>query len=106
MCDDKVGNLIHELMLIPNYIDEYVSSVPKENPRAIMSCDLLKRLHELRTDLVDLAFALERRGQMEAADVAITTSARLQELCDESAGGSDFPQPDQSGQSVPVSPNR
>lgn len=89
---------------MPNYVDEYVSSVPKKNPGAIMSCDLLRRLHELRTDLVDLAFALERRGQMEAADVAITTSARLQELCDQSAGRSDFPQPDQSVQSVPVSP--
>ena len=47
-----------------------------------MSCDLLERLHALRTDLVDLAFTLECRGQMEAADVAIATSARLQELCD------------------------
>ena len=58
-----------------------------------MSCDLLERLHALRTDLVDLAFALERRGQMEAADVAIATSARLQELCDESADRQNSPQP-------------
>jgi hypothetical protein len=41
------------------------------------------KLAELRTQLVDLAFVLERRGQAEAADVAITTSARLNELCDE-----------------------
>ena len=59
-----------------------------------MSCDLLERLHALRTDLVDLAFTLECRGQMEAADVAIATSARLQELCDESADRKNLPQPD------------
>ena len=41
------------------------------------------KLAELRTQLVELAFVLERRGQAEAADVAITTSARLNELCDE-----------------------
>lgn len=49
-----------------------------------MSCDILERLHELRIDLVDLAFSLECRGQMEAADVAIATSVRLAALCDES----------------------
>ena len=41
------------------------------------------KLEELRTELVDLAFALDRRGQAEAADVAILTSARLAELCTE-----------------------
>jgi hypothetical protein len=41
------------------------------------------KLAELRTQLVDLAFVLERRGHAEAADVAITTSARLNEICDE-----------------------
>ena len=42
-----------------------------------------EKLEELRTELVDLAFALDRRGQPEAADVAILTSARLAELCTE-----------------------
>jgi hypothetical protein len=42
-----------------------------------------EKLDELRTELVDLAFALERRGQFEAADVAITTSSRIGELCEE-----------------------
>jgi len=42
-----------------------------------------EKLEELRTELVDLAFALDRRGQAEAADVAILTSARLAELCTE-----------------------
>lgn len=41
------------------------------------------KLDELRTQLVDLAFMLERRGQFEAADVAIATSSRLGQLCEE-----------------------
>ncbi|MFA6288183.1 MAG: hypothetical protein WC661_12440 [Opitutaceae bacterium] len=45
---------------------------------------LLGKLHALRTDLVELAFALDRRGSLEAADVALTTSARVGELCEES----------------------
>ena len=44
-----------------------------------------EKLDDLRTQLVDLAFTLERRGQMEAADVAIATSSRVGELCDELA---------------------
>ena len=43
----------------------------------------LKKLDELRTELVDLAFTLERRGRHEAADVALTTSARVGEIHDE-----------------------
>jgi hypothetical protein len=42
-----------------------------------------EKLDELRTQLVDAAFALERRGQFEAADVAIATSSRIGELCEE-----------------------
>lgn len=44
---------------------------------------ILARLAKLRTELVDLAYTLECRGQLEAADVAITTSVRLGELCAE-----------------------
>lgn len=40
------------------------------------------QLDQLRTDLVELAFQLDRRGRPEAADVAMTTSARLAELCE------------------------
>ena len=72
-----------------------------------MSCDLLERLHALRTDLVDLAFTLECRGQMEAADVAIATSARLQELCDESVDRLHVPPPHRfSPEGVSVCPSR
>jgi hypothetical protein len=44
---------------------------------------LREKLEELRTQLIDLAFVLERRGQVEAADVAIATSSRIDELCEE-----------------------
>jgi hypothetical protein len=44
---------------------------------------LLERLDALRTELADLAFTLERRGRLDAADVAITVSARVGELCEE-----------------------
>lgn len=39
------------------------------------------QLAALRTDLVDLAFILDTRGACVAADVAMTTAARLTELC-------------------------
>jgi hypothetical protein len=51
---------------------------------------LLDRLATLRTELVDLAHDLDVRGNCAAADVAMTTSARLAELCEEfslSSGG-------------------
>jgi len=44
---------------------------------------VLEKLDQLRTELVDLAFVLERRGRLDAADVAISTSARVGELCEE-----------------------
>ena len=43
------------------------------------------KLSALRTEFVDLAFTLERRGRIDAADMAITASARVGELCDEFA---------------------
>lgn len=46
---------------------------------------LLGRLAALRTELVDLAYDLDVRGSRAAADVAMTTSARLTELCAEFA---------------------
>jgi len=44
---------------------------------------VLGKLAALRTELVDLAYELECRGRLEAADVAMTTSARVDELCAE-----------------------
>jgi hypothetical protein len=44
---------------------------------------LLGRLSALRTELVDLAYDLDVRGARAAADIAMTTSARLAELCAE-----------------------
>lgn len=35
----------------------------------------------LRAELADLAFALERRGRADAADLAAAVAARLGELC-------------------------
>ena len=44
------------------------------------------KLDALRTEFADLAFTLELRGRIDAADVAITASARVGELCEELAG--------------------
>jgi hypothetical protein len=44
---------------------------------------LLEKLDHLRTELVELAFTLDSRGRFDAADVAMTTSARVGELCEE-----------------------
>jgi hypothetical protein len=42
--------------------------------------DLIVRLDGIRDELIDLAFTLERRGNPEAADVAHTIRARMDEL--------------------------
>jgi hypothetical protein len=47
--------------------------------------EILKKLDQLRTELVELAYTLDTRGKRDAADVAITTSARIGELCEELA---------------------
>lgn len=44
---------------------------------------LRKRLDELRTELADLAFELERRGRLDAADLATSVSGRVGEVCAE-----------------------
>lgn len=57
------------------------------------SVTLLGKLNRLRTTLVDEAFILEQRGQLDAADLAISTARRIGELCDEfSADSSSTPQ--------------
>ena len=45
----------------------------------------LDRLAALRTELVEQAYALERQGRLDAADVAIATSLRIGEVCEELA---------------------
>ncbi len=44
---------------------------------------VLARLAALRAELVEQACVLERQGRLDAADVAIATSARVAELCTE-----------------------
>lgn len=44
---------------------------------------LVTKLDRLRAELIELAYSLECRGQVEAADVAMTTSARIEELREE-----------------------
>ena len=44
---------------------------------------MLERLDALRTELVDLAFTLECQRRLDAADVAMTISARVAELAEE-----------------------
>jgi hypothetical protein len=46
----------------------------------------LDKLSALRIELIDQAFNLERRGQLEAADVAIATASRLEEVGAELSG--------------------
>lgn len=53
---------------------------PEANP-----AEILGKLERLRSELVELAYALDHRGQHAAADVAMTTSARIGELCEELA---------------------
>jgi hypothetical protein len=50
---------------------------------SIKTNTLLKKLDQLRTELVELAFTLDSRGRFDASDVAMTTSARVAELCEE-----------------------
>lgn len=51
--------------------------------QSVVHQTLLGKLDVLRVELVELAFVLERQGSREAADVAMTTAARVGELCDE-----------------------
>lgn len=44
---------------------------------------LARQLSCLRAELAELAFTLERRGRIDAADVAGAVAARLGELADE-----------------------
>jgi hypothetical protein len=50
-----------------------------ESPAA----SVLAKLAALRTELVEQAHALERQRRLDAADVAITASIRLAEICAE-----------------------
>jgi hypothetical protein len=50
-----------------------------------------EKLEGLRTELVDLAFTLECRGRLDAADTAIMISARVREVCEELATAKPLP---------------
>jgi len=51
------------------------------------ACDnpALAKLAALRAELVEQAYALERQGRLDAADVAVAASARVAEVCAELA---------------------
>lgn len=44
---------------------------------------VVEKLEQLRTELADLAYRLETLHQMTAADVAVTISALIGEICEE-----------------------
>lgn len=47
----------------------------------VPTASVLDKLAALRVELVEQAYALERQGRLDAADVAIATSARVAEVC-------------------------
>lgn len=52
---------------------------------SVAKAAMLDRLAALRTELVEQAYVLERQGRLDAADVAVATSRRIGEVCDELA---------------------
>lgn len=54
---------------------------------------VLAKLAALRAELVEQACALERQRRLDAADVAITASIRLAEICAEIEAGELQPNP-------------
>jgi hypothetical protein len=61
--------------------------------------DMLGRLDALRVELTDLAYTLDRRGRLDAADLAVAVAARISEIHDELAA--DVAGPDRLSASVP-----
>lgn len=57
------------------FVSSAVSALPERGPFA-----LTHELERLRRELVDQAFILETRGRADAADLALSISARLAEL--------------------------
>jgi hypothetical protein len=49
----------------------------------VPATSVLDKLAALRVELVEQAYALERQGRLDAADVAIATSVRVAEICAE-----------------------
>ena len=47
---------------------------------AAATASVPEKLAALRTELVELAYRLERQGRLDAADVALAISARIAEL--------------------------
>ena len=51
------------------------------------------QLDQLRVELVELAFTLESRGRLDAADLALAVAARLDELNDGTQAARSLPSP-------------
>ena len=51
------------------------------------------QLDQLRVELVELAFTLESRGRLDAADLALAVAARLDELNDGTQAARSLPPP-------------
>jgi hypothetical protein len=54
---------------------------------------ILDKLEALRSELADLAFDLECRGRLDAADMATLTAAHLKDLCAEFSAAAATPPP-------------
>lgn len=66
----------------------HVPPSPRPTPNAVAPAgDVLPKLHLLRADLAELAYACETRGRLDAADVVMAVSARVAELCEELSAG-------------------
>jgi hypothetical protein len=48
--------------------------------RPFHTAPMSRQLEELRTDLFDLAYTLEREGRADAADVAVSVAGRVREI--------------------------
>src|SRR5882757_7851319 len=68
----------------PKWAGSFVNKV--ERMKHANAHIVLRKLDQLRTELVDLAFSLEKRGRRDAADIAIAVSSRVGELCEEITG--------------------
>jgi hypothetical protein len=54
-------------------------------PPSSTASSLQTRLDALRAELADLAFALERQGRLDAADVVMQVDVRVREIAREAA---------------------
>jgi hypothetical protein len=55
-------------------------------PLADQTPELIEKLDRLQAELVELAYSLECKGRIDAADVAVMTSTRVAEMRAEISG--------------------